>query len=707
MFGILNDLQAPIEEEEELEERHLEDEMPMNVGVDIDEDRTNIFQNLLNEARNELYPGCSEFSSLNFLVKLMHVKVLNGWSNKSFDMLLELLRAAFPMCSTILSLVHFLKQNENFVTWAWDTRLFKRASVTVYCIGKSLLICNIVLHVARLGTRDKRVETDDVLRHPADAEGWKHFDSEYPNFAFNPRNGGVQRSIRHVLYAWVIDRPSRYEVEYLSWDIDVIFQRTTCDVEIGYTMERNHASGRPRKRPVAQASNAAREATMESEEFDAEFSRPHVEGNVEEQLLDKLAQRLVSEIRSTQLDPEKKYEIERLKGLVLWSNEMPEGSTGDKSWDEFYPGFFRDVKCTCADWNDFSKLVEAALRVEKSLNKRKHEREASKNVRTFSSSMHRNRLESGKSSVCYNCGQLGHYRRNCPHLISKGNTMMKTTSQTVSQQPRTTRTSGKDSSGEKQKGPVCRSRQKGKIFAMTQHEAIDTPNGRTTKSSSNVKMEMRACYRGLFIWTTPHNEWGNWDAHLSLMEFAYNNNFHSSIGMTPYEALYGRRCRTPVCWDEVGERKLVEPELVQTTSENVKIIREKLKTAQDRQKSYVDKRRRDLEFEVGDKIFLKLSPWKGVLRFGRKGKLSPRFIGPYEILEHPSHILEAQPVHLKENLSYEEEPIQILDKKEQVLRNKVIPLVKVFWRNHNTEEATWETEQGMKARYPHLFTSSP
>ncbi|KAA0050651.1 uncharacterized protein E5676_scaffold1737G00660 [Cucumis melo var. makuwa] len=128
-----------------------------------------------------------------------------------------------------------------------------------------------------------------------------------------------------------------------------------------------------------------------------------------------------------------------------------------------------------------------------------------------------------------------------------------------------------------------------------------------------------------------------------------------------------------------------------------------------------------------------------VLRFGRKEKLSPRFIGPYEILERigpvayrlvlpmelsrihdvfhvsmlrkyipdPSHILEAQPVHLKENLSYEEEPIQILDKKEQVLRNKVIPLVKVLWRNYNTEEAMWETEQAMKVKYPHLFTSSP
>ncbi|KAL4016879.1 hypothetical protein IC575_024541 [Cucumis melo] len=103
MFGMLNNLQAPIEHEEETEELHLEDEMPMNVGVDIDEDRTNnIFQDLLNETCNELYPNRSEFLSSNFLVKLMHVKVLNGWSNKSFDMLLELLRASFPMCSTTI-----------------------------------------------------------------------------------------------------------------------------------------------------------------------------------------------------------------------------------------------------------------------------------------------------------------------------------------------------------------------------------------------------------------------------------------------------------------------------------------------------------------------------------------------------------------------------------------------------------------------------
>ncbi|KAA0054413.1 hypothetical protein E5676_scaffold2750G00380 [Cucumis melo var. makuwa] len=94
--------------------------------------------------------------------------------------------------------------NENFMTWAWDTRLFMSASTTMYCTGKSLLICNIVLHVARL---------DDVLRHPADVEGWKHLDSEFPDFTSDPRKGRVQKGIRHVPYASVIARRSGYEVE--------------------------------------------------------------------------------------------------------------------------------------------------------------------------------------------------------------------------------------------------------------------------------------------------------------------------------------------------------------------------------------------------------------------------------------------------------------------------------------------------------------
>ena len=120
---------------------------------------------------------------------------------------------------------------------------------------------------------------------------------------------------------------------------------------------------------------------------------------------------------------------------------------------------------------------------------------------------------------------------------------------------------------------------------------------------------------------------------MPLMEFAYNNTFHSSLGMAPYEALYGRKCRTPICWDEVGERQLVGPEIVQLTTEKIQLIRDRLKEAQDRQKSYADLKREPIEYNVGDKVFLKISPWKGVLRFGKRGKLSPRYIGPYEVIE--------------------------------------------------------------------------
>ncbi|KAL6225843.1 hypothetical protein ACLB2K_004692 [Fragaria x ananassa] len=182
---------------------------------------------------------------------------------------------------------------------------------------------------------------------------------------------------------------------------------------------------------------------------------------------------------------------------------------------------------------------------------------------------------------------------------------------------------------------------------------------------------------------------GSWDKNLSLMELAYNNSFHSSIGMAPFEALYGKQCRTPLCWNEVGERELCDPEIIHDTNEKIKVVRDRLKAAQSRQKSYTDVRRKDLEFQVGDWVFLKLSPWKGVLRFDKRGKLSPRYIGPYEIIERvgslayrlvlpselsrihnvfhvsmlrkfiadPSHVLEEQPISLQKNLSYEEEPV--------------------------------------------------
>ena len=118
---------------------------------------------------------------------------------------------------------------------------------------------------------------------------------------------------------------------------------------------------------------------------------------------------------------------------------------------------------------------------------------------------------------------------------------------------------------------------------------------------------------------------GQWDLHLPLIEFAYNNNYHVSIEMAPYEALYGRMCRSPLCW-EVGERQLTGPELVQVTSKKVPIIQQRLKIAFNRQKSYTDSKRKDVSFSTRDLVFLKVSPMKRVMRFGKKGKLAPTYI---------------------------------------------------------------------------------
>ena len=126
---------------------------------------------------------------------------------------------------------------------------------------------------------------------------------------------------------------------------------------------------------------------------------------------------------------------------------------------------------------------------------------------------------------------------------------------------------------------------------------------------------------------------GNLDDHLPLVEFSYNNSYHASIGIPPYEALYGRKCRSPICWNEVGERRVLGPELVQQTKEAVETIQRRLLAAQSRLKKYVDKARKDIEYEVGDLVLLKVSPWKGLSRFGKRGKLNPRYVGPFEILK--------------------------------------------------------------------------
>nr|BAL46523.1 hypothetical protein [Gentiana scabra x Gentiana triflora] len=225
---------------------------------------------------------------------------------------------------------------------------------------------------------------------------------------------------------------------------------------------------------------------------------------------------------------------------------------------------------------------------------------------------------------------------------------------------------------------------------------------------------------------------GSWDDFLSVAEFAYNNSYHASLGMPPFEALYGRKCRTPLYWDEVGEKQYTGPELVEQAKEKVELIRKNLKAAQDRQKSWADIRRRPLEFAVGDRVYLRASPMKGVKRFGQKGKLSPRYVGPFDIIErigklayrlrlpesmsrvhnvfHVSMLkkclsstdVESQfnPEMLQDNLSYIEKPVKILDRKEKIVKRRIIPLVLVQWSNHSPSEATWEEEEVIADEFP-------
>nr|GEX68571.1 putative reverse transcriptase domain-containing protein [Tanacetum cinerariifolium] len=229
---------------------------------------------------------------------------------------------------------------------------------------------------------------------------------------------------------------------------------------------------------------------------------------------------------------------------------------------------------------------------------------------------------------------------------------------------------------------------------------------------------------------------GSWDTHLLLVEFSYNNSYHTSIKHAPFEALYGRKCRFPVIWIEVGESQLIGPEIMQETTEKIIRIKERLKTARSHQKSYADKRRKPLEFKVGDRVLLKVSPWKGMVRFGKKGKLAPRYVGPFEIVEcvgpvayrlklpqelscihdtfHVSNLKNclAEPdvqvpleeIDIDENLRFVEEPIVIVERDVKKLKRRRISLVKVRWNSRQGAEYTWEREDQFRQKYPHLFS---
>ncbi|GJR50231.1 putative reverse transcriptase domain-containing protein [Tanacetum coccineum] len=237
-------------------------------------------------------------------------------------------------------------------------------------------------------------------------------------------------------------------------------------------------------------------------------------------------------------------------------------------------------------------------------------------------------------------------------------------------------------------------------MSMAYHPETDGQSERTIQTLEDM---LRACVI----------DFGNgWEGHLPLIEFSYNNSYHASIKAAPFEALYGRKC--PVTC--VGIKRFV--------------IAQK--------EFYADVRRKPLEFQVGDRVMLKVSPWKGVVRFGKRGKLNPRYIGPFKVLAkvgtvayrlelpqqlsrvhstfHVSNLkkcLSDEPlavpldeIHIDDKLHFVEEPVEILEREIKKLRRSRIPIIKVRWNSKRGPEFTWEREDQFREKYPHLFTKT-
>ncbi|GJR37675.1 putative reverse transcriptase domain-containing protein [Tanacetum coccineum] len=211
-------------------------------------------------------------------------------------------------------------------------------------------------------------------------------------------------------------------------------------------------------------------------------------------------------------------------------------------------------------------------------------------------------------------------------------------------------------------------------MSTTYHPQTD---GQSEKTIQTLEDMLRACVI----------DFGKgWDRHLHLVEFSYNNSYHTSIKAAPFEALYGRKCRTPICWAKVGDAQLTGPEIVHETTEKIIQIKKRIQAPRDRQKSYTDRRRKPLEFEVGDKVMLKVSPWKA---------------GVYSNFSHVYNMrsvcetntaIPLDEIQINDKLNFIEEPVEIMDREVKWLKQSRFPIVKVRWNSRRGPEFTWERE---------------
>nr|GEX48782.1 reverse transcriptase domain-containing protein [Tanacetum cinerariifolium] len=191
-----------------------------------------------------------------------------------------------------------------------------------------------------------------------------------------------------------------------------------------------------------------------------------------------------------------------------------------------------------------------------------------------------------------------------------------------------------------------------------------------------------------------------WVNHLSLVKFSYNNSYHVSIKAAPFEALYGRKCRSPICWTEVREAQLFGPKLIQETTEKIIQIKQRMQAARDRQKSYAGLKRKPMEFQIRDRVMLKVSSWKGVVRFGKRGKLNPIYVGPFKKCHADKPLALLDGLHYDDKLHFVEEPVEIVDREVKRLKQSRIPLVKVRWNSRRGPEFTWEREDQFRKNDP-------